>query len=203
MSGSPEKSLREIIDAYSPIVRGKKGLLGLALRALSKPFEIARNVLGAVARFPIGFGYENAAGQILTDCPAMVPETFRRMEKKLRNSFNVAARTGASPIKRESFLRLADGVRADGAALSKHCTILRTEFDSVTESYNFILSKEPLGNRNYKTVNLEQGVALIRDQMSAAAADAGAEVQTGVKNPVTIRRRPIELQSPRPEIGVQ
>jgi hypothetical protein len=193
MSGSPEKSLREIIDAYSPIVRGKKGPLGLLLKAVSRPLEVLRNIVGAVARFPIGFGHENRAGQILTDCPAMVPDTFKRMEKKLQRSFNTASRRDASPIERETFLQLAQSVRADGNALAKHCTILRTEFSSVTEPYNFIVEKSPLGNRAFRTVNLEQGVALVKEQMNSSISDLAADVSA--KNPVTIRRKPIELQS--------
>jgi hypothetical protein len=193
MSTSPEKSPREIIDAYSPIVRGHKGLLGLALKTIARPLEIARNVLGALTRYPIGFGYENAAGQILTDCPAAVADAFSHMEKKLQTSFNTAARNDASPIERETFLRVAEDVRADSDALSKHCTILRTEFDSVTERYNFVVMKEPLGKGAYKKLNLEESVAAIKRQIHGAAFDVA--VGTEAKNPVTIHRKPLDLKN--------
>lgn len=192
MLDSPEKSPREIIDAYSPITRGKKGLLGFVLKAVAIPVEITRNVLGAVTHYPIGFGYENTAGQILSGCPAVVPDTFHNMEKKLQASFNAAARADASPIERETFLRVAEDVRADSEALSKHCMILRTEFDSVTERYNFILMKEPLGNGAYKTTTLEDGVAAVKQHLTSPMA---AEVTERVKNPVTIHRKPLELQN--------
>lgn len=193
MSNSNEKSLSEIIDAYSPITRGKKGLWGLALKAVAKPIESARNIISAVARFPFHFGYENAAGQILADCPAMVPVTFERMEKKLQASFNTAARRDASPIERETFIALAMDVRADAELLSKHCTILRTEFDNVTDKYNFILLKEEQADGSFKTTSLEQGVAAVKEQLSGRAAEEATE---GTKNPVTVRRKPIELQKP-------
>lgn len=193
MSNSPEKSPREIIDAYSPIVRGKKGLLGLALKAVARPLELTRNILGAVTRFPFHFGYENTAGQVLTDCSAVVPETFRRMEKKLQASFNTAARDNASPIERETFLRLADQVRADGEELSRYCTILRTEFADHTERYSFILGKKPLGNRQFDITTLEQGVAQVKEQMFGSAGQVAAEIAEGSKNPVTVRRKPLDL----------
>jgi hypothetical protein len=193
MSNSNKKSLSEIIDAYSPITRGKKGLLGLALKAVAKPLETGRDIVSAIARFPFHFGYENKAGQILTDCNAMVPVTFERMEKKLQASFNNAARGSASPIERETFITLAMDIRADAEELSKHCTILRTEFDNVTDKYNFILFKEPLDNGGFRTTTLEQGVAAMKEQLSGQAAE---EAAAGAKNPVTVRRKPIELQKP-------
>ncbi|TAL30755.1 MAG: hypothetical protein EPN97_11765 [Alphaproteobacteria bacterium] len=193
MSNSNEKSLSEIIDAYSPITRGKKGLWGLALKAIAKPLEIGRNIISAVARFPFHFGYENAAGQILTDCNATIPLTFQRMEKKLQKSFNTAARREASPIERETFIALAMDVRADAELLSKHCTILRTEFDNVTDKYNFTLFKEPLDNGGFKTTTLEQGVAAVKEHLNGQAAE---ELTGGAKNPVTVRRKPIEIQKP-------
>lgn len=184
MTNSKEKSPREIIDAYSPITRGKKGLLGFALKAVARPLEASRNMLGALAHFPIGFGYENSAGQILTGCEAVIPDTFARMEKKLQASFNIASQREASPIERENFLHLAEEVRGDAEVLSHYCTILRTEFDSVTERYNFILSK----NEN-ATVTLEQGVAAVRRELIGPTVEL-PEVVT----PVAARRSAIQLQ---------
>jgi hypothetical protein len=160
---------------------------------VAKPLETARNIISAVARFPFHFGYENKAGQILTDCEAMVPVTFERMEQKLQASFNAAARRDASPIERERFITLAMDVRGDAEELSKHCTILRTEFDNVTEKYNFILFKERLEDGGFKTTTLEQGVAAVKEQLSGQAAE---EITTSAKNPVTVRRKPIEIQKP-------
>jgi hypothetical protein len=187
MSNSSRKSLSEIIDAYSPITRGRKGLWGLALKAVAKPLDTGRNIISAVARFPFHFGYENKAGQILTDCPVIVPVTFERMEKKLQKSFNTAARRDASPVDRETFIALAMDIRADAEELSKHCTILRTEFDNVTDKYSFILFKEPLDNGGFKTTTLEQGVATVKEQLSGKAAEEPADS----KNPVTVRRNPV------------
>lgn len=193
MSNSIEKSLSEVIDTYSPITRGKKGLLGLALKAVARPLETGRNILGALARFPFHFGYENQAGQILTDCAPMIPVTFERMEKKLQASFNTAARRDASPIERENFIALATDIRADAEALSRHCTILRTEFSSAPEKYTFILLKERLEDGGFRTTTLEQGVAALQAQLLGQAAE---EATTGARNPVTVRRKPIELQKP-------
>ena len=191
MSDSNQKPLHEIIDTYSPITRGKKGLWGLALKAVAKPLETARNIASAVARFPFHFGYENKAGQILTDCPAMVPVTFERMEEKLQASFNAAARRDASPIERETFLAMATDIRGDAEELSKHCTILRTEFDNVTDKYNFILLKEEQADGSFKTTTLEQGIAAVKEQLTGRAVEEATE---GSKNPVTVRRKPIELR---------
>src|SRR5580700_5997878 len=146
MSASQEKSLRDLVDGYSPIVRGKKGLFGRLLHALAAPVEFARNVLHVLNTYPYHFGHENTAGQVVTDCPFIVPVTYGRMESRLQAGFNAAARPGASPIDRENFLHLAEHVTRDAAELAKHCTILRTEFACVTEPYNFIVKKEALAD---------------------------------------------------------
>jgi hypothetical protein len=196
MAEQQDKSLREIIDSYSPIVRGRKGILGGALKVFAAPLEAVRSVKHALKAYPFHFGHENTAGQIVTDCPAIIPTTFVRMEHKLQASFNTAARPEATPIERESFLGLANTVRAEAEVLGRHCTILRTEFDNVTEPYRFILRREKLDNGDTKLTSLEDGVAMLRQELYS-------EVPTKPEahKPVTIRRKPILL--PKPDEGAQ
>jgi hypothetical protein len=195
---SDNKSVREIIDRYSPIVRGCKGLLGFALKLVARPVEAVQNAAGAAARYPLYFGYRNTAGQSVADCAAIIPKTFGRMEKKLQASFNAAAAPASGTEARENFLRLADEVRRDGETLSTHCTIFRQDLDLVTEKYRFILATEPLGNREVRMTTLEEGVAAVKQQLADAQAAAAEQVARAVEQTVAVRRKPLEIRKPQP-----
>lgn len=139
MTDLQHKTLRSIIDKYSPLVRGVSGFRGKALSLIARPLERALEAAQTAVRWPFD-GAENKAGQHITGCRPLVISTFARMEKKLSQSFNAAAEYHAPPKARRDFLQLATDVKADAAVLEQHCTILRQKFDVVTERHAFVLS---------------------------------------------------------------
>lgn len=172
----PQQNVTDIINKYSPITRGRTGLLGLAFKAVAKPLEIATDAFYAVEQWAFPSGWANSAGQLLTSTTATVASTFSRMESKLRASFSAAKNAGAE--KRAQFLSLAGEVKKDAAVLAPHVNVLRSAFDIVNEPYKFIVAEN---------TTLEQ----------AEAAFAPAVVEQERKNPVTIRRNP----QPYPQTG--
>jgi hypothetical protein len=174
MTEPKQQTIQNIIDKYSPITRGRTGLLGLAFKAVAKPVEIAANTLGAASQWVYPSGYTNSAGQVLVNASATVAATYRRMEEKLQQSFNRAGAKTATPDMRDAFLVLADEVKNDAAVLAPAGEVLRSAFDLVTEPYKFMVSKE---------TTLAQGIA----QVTAAQER---------KNPVTIRRHPLPVPQP-------
>jgi len=181
----PQQTLRDIIDKYSPIVRGRKGALGATLKAAAFPVEQGRNALGAIARFPIYIGYENTAGQSVEGCKAVVADTFRRMEKKLQKSFNAAAAREATTAARESSLGLAAEVRADAKALARHCTVVKGAWSTVPENYTFIVKTEKQGDAVIKTT-LDDGVRMIRRAL-------------GLDQPAPARENPVKIRMKTPQ----
>lgn len=167
-------TLRNILDKYSPFVRGIGGAKGKALSLLVRPLEKATELVQTVLRWPHR-GAENQAGQHITDCSAAVISTFARMEKKLSASFKAAADRHAALQARRQFLGLATEIKTEAAVLEKHCTILRRKFDFVTERHAFVLDQDHRG-----PVLLEDGVK---------AVEASLEPRP---NPVTVRRHPLQ-----------
>lgn len=173
------KTLRDIIDKYSPIVKGSTSRLR---KALARPVEWAQSALDTADNWAFPHGRNNAAGQNITaETPTAVAATFARMETKLRSFFNKAAAKDATPESREAFLSVAAEVKEDAKVLAPHASILRSEFDMVSEPYVFVVLE---GAKGASFTTLDQGIAQVK---------AGQER----KNPVTIRRKP----APTPETG--
>lgn len=176
----PQRTPRDIINKYSPIVKGRSGLSSLAFRVAARTIEIAQTTAHAVSEWAYPKGIENAAGQLLTNTAPVIAETFARMESKLAASFNTASAKNADAQARDNFLQLADEVKADAKIIAPLASVLRAEFDIVTEPYTFIVAQG---------VTLEQGIA----QVTAANART---------NPVTIRRHPAAQPQPAKAVGL-
>ena len=184
MTEPQQASLRDITDKYSPIVKGRTGLAGLAFKAAARTVELAGGALNAATQWAYPRGFENAAGQMLSSgTPAAIIATYQRMESKLRASFAATAAKFATPGDRQNFLALAAEVKQDAEILAPHTSVLRSEFDIVTEPYKFILVK---ATQNAPAVTLEQGIEAVTEALNR-------------KNPVTIRRKPVEM--PKPDTG--
>ncbi|MBL8714069.1 MAG: hypothetical protein JNM12_14335 [Alphaproteobacteria bacterium] len=176
----PQRTPRDIINKYSPIVKGRTGLSSLVFKAAARTAEIAQNAAHAVSEWAYPKGIENSAGQLLTNTAPVIAETFARMESKLAASFNTASAKNADAQARDNFLQLADEVKADAKIIAPLASVLRAEFDIVTEPYTFIVAQG---------VTLEQGIA----QVTAANART---------NPVTIRRHPAAQPQPAKAVGL-
>lgn len=176
----PQRTPRDIINKYSPIVKGRTGLSSLAFRAAARTIEIAQNATHAVSEWAYPKGIENTAGQLLVSTAPVIAATFARMESKLGASFNTAAAKDADAEARSNFLNLADEVKADAKIIAPLASVLRAEFDIVTEPYAFMVAKG---------VTLEQGIAQV-----TAANDR--------INPVTIRRHPAPQPQPAKAVGL-
>jgi len=177
----PQQTIRDIINKYSPIVKGRKGLLGLAFKAVARPVEWAENALDRVEQWIAPHGFRNTAGQTLIDTSPAVADTLASMEGKLQQSFSAASAKTATPEAREQFLSLAQEVQKDAAALAPEAHVINNELNLAPEQYKFILLK---GEEGAASTTLEQGIAAV-----TAAQER--------KNPVTIRRNP----NPYPQPG--
>lgn len=155
-----QNNVRDIINKYSPLVKGREGLLGISLKIIGRPLEWAYNAGNAVMRFPFYFGYENTAGQYVGDCPAIIPATLSRMEKKLQASFQKAAAKEAAQPERLDFLSLAQEVEADTAILSKHFNVSHGIFGTAPDSYTFIVQQTGNGEALQQTT-LQEGIVKI------------------------------------------
>lgn len=169
----PQHTARDIINKYSPIVKGRTGLSSLAFRAAARTIEIAQGTAHAVSEWAYPKGIENAAGQLLVSTAPVIAATFARMESKLKASFNTASAKNADAQARDNFLQVADEVKADAKIIAPQASVLNQEFGIVTEPYTFMVAA---------SVTLEQGIA----QVTAANERT---------NPVTIRRHP----APQPQ----
>lgn len=170
------KTLRDIIDKYSPIVKGSKSL---ARKLLARPVEWAQSAIDAAQNWPFPHGRTNAAGQNITaETPTAVAATFARMETKLRSFFNEAAGKDATPENREAFLAIAAEVKEDAKVLAPHASILRSAFDTVSEPYVFVVLE---GEKGAPFTTLDQGIAQVKQQQER-------------KNPVTIRRKAVNKE---------
>jgi len=174
------KSLREIVGKYSPIIQGRTGWKGAALHAVTAPFAAVNTLFQKLIRLPFPQGYENEAGQSLTDCGPEVPTTFRRMEKKLKTAFMAAALPASTLHVRKQFLDAAVEIRRDAHDLSQHCTIRRSELDFVTEPYKFVLAKTP-----EQMTLLADGVAAIK-----ATLEPEKKKDSVFDFPLEVRRAP-------------
>lgn len=176
----PQHTPRDIINKYSPIVKGRSGLSSLAFRAAARTIEFAQSTAYAVSEWAYPKGIENTAGQLLVSTSPVIAATFARMESKLAASFNTASAKNADAAARDNFLQFADEVKADAKIIAPFASVLRAEFDIVTEPYTFMVAKD---------VTLEQGIA----QVTAAKART---------NPVTIRRHPVPQPQPAKAVGL-
>lgn len=176
----PQRTPRDIINKYSPIVKGRTGLSSLAFRAAARTIEIAQNATHAVSEWAYPKGIENTAGQLLVSTAPVIAETFARMESKLAASFNTASAKNADATARDNFLQLAGEVKADAKIIAPLASVLHQEFGMVTEPYTFMVAKD---------VTLEQGIA----QVTSASERV---------NPVTIRRHPVPQPQPAKAVGL-
>lgn len=176
----PQRTPRDIINKYSPIVKGRTGLSSLAFRTAARTIEIAQNATHAVSEWAYPKGIENTAGQLLVGTAPVIAATFARMESKLAASFNTASAKDADVQARGNFLQLAEEVKADAKIIAPLASVLRAEFDIVTEPYTFMVAQG---------VTLEQGIA----QVTAANERV---------NPVTIRRHPAPQPHPAKAVGL-
>lgn len=176
----PQHTARDIINKYSPIVKGRTGLSSLAFRAAARTIEIAQATAHAVSEWAYPKGIENTAGQLLVSTVPVIAATFARMESKLAASFNAASAKNAEVTVRDNFLQLADEVKADAKIIAPQASVLHQEFGIVNEPYTFMVAKD---------VTLEQGIA----QVIAASERI---------NPVTIRRHPAPQPQPAKAVGL-
>jgi hypothetical protein len=176
----PQHTPRDIINKYSPIVKGRTGLSSLVFKAAARTAEVAQSTAHAVSEWAYPKGIENAAGQLLVSTAPVIAATFARMESKLAACFNTAAAKDADAQARGNFLQLADEVKADAKIIAPLASVLRAEFDIVTGPYTFMVAQD---------VTLEQGIA----QVTAANERV---------NPVTIRRHPAPLPQPAKAVGL-
>jgi|GEM_PF-6370213 len=182
------KTARDIIDKYSPLAHLGGGVPGrMALKA-ARPLEWAYNAGQAVLRYPFNFGYENTAGQYVGSCPAIIPATLRRMEKKLQAGFNTAAAAQASRQARMDFLSLADEVESDAAVLSGSFNVVGGVFGVAPEKYTFIVQKQG-GGADAKLTTLQQGVDAVRDSLGRQAEAVG-------NDPFALKRPPGNIPTP-------
>lgn len=162
----PQRTPRDIINKYSPIVKGRTGLSSLLFKAAARTAEVAQRAAHGVSEWAYPKGIENTAGQLLIGTAPAIAATFARMESKLSASFNSASAKNADAEAWGNFLQLADDVKADAKIIAPLASVLRAEFDIVTEPYKFMVAPG---------VTLDQGIA----QVTAAYERV---------NPVTIRR---------------
>lgn len=155
-----QNTVRDIINKYSPLVKGREGLLGKSLKVIGRPLEWAFNAGNAAIRFPFYFGYENTAGQYVGNCPAIIPATLSRMEKKLQTSFQKAATKEAAQSDRLSFLSLAEEIEADTAVLSTHFNVTNGIFGTVPNKYTFIVAQTGSGE-TFQRTTLHDGIVKI------------------------------------------
>jgi hypothetical protein len=162
MTEPQQKTDRDIINKYSPLIRNKKGALGAALKTAAFPLEQGRNALGALLRLPLGTGYANTAGQSVEGCKAVIADTFARMEKKLQAGFKAASRRDADKPAQESFLQLAEDVSADGKILSQYCTVVSGAWSAAPEDYRFIVDPAAMTALDEGVHRVKQALGLIK-----------------------------------------
>lgn len=178
MAEPQRKTLRDIIDKYSPIMQGGKSFLR---KLVARPVEWVQSAIDAAGNWAFPHGRTNAAGQNITaETPTAVSATFARMETRLRSFFNKASARDASPESRAAFLSVAAEVKEDAQVLAPHATVLRSAFDIVAEPYVFVVLK---GEEGAAFTTLDQGIAQVK-----AAQER--------KNPVTVRRKPAPYPVP-------
>lgn len=179
----PQQTVRDIINKYSPIVNGRKGILGLAFKAVARPLEWAERALNSVEQWIAPNGFTNTAGQLLIDTSPAVVDTLAHMESRLQQSFNTASAKAATPETREQFLSLAQEVQKDALVLAPEAHVVNNELNLAPEQYKFILLK---GEDGAASTTLEQGVATMTPVPEH-------------KNPVTVRRNPNPYSQPNTE----
>ncbi len=176
----PQRTPRDIINKYSPIVKGRSGLSSVLFKAAARSIELAQDTAHAVTEWAYPRGIENTAGQLLVSTAPVIVATLKRMETKLAASFNTASAKNSGAEARGNFLSLADEVKADAKIIAPQASVLRQEYDMVTEPYTFMVAQG---------VTLEQGIA----QITALSERI---------NPVTIRRHPVPQPQPAKAVGL-
>ncbi|HYD19412.1 MAG TPA: hypothetical protein VEF76_13130 [Patescibacteria group bacterium] len=178
----PQHSVRDIINKYSPIVNGRSGPSSLFFKAAARSLEALQSTAQAASDWVYPSGIQNTAGQLLVNTPPIIAATFARMERRLQDSFRAAASKYARPLERENFHAVAEEVKADASVIAPQATVLRQEFDMVTEPYKFMVTQ---------TLTLEQGIASL-------APVPAAEVVVA-KMPPLLQREPVTIPVPAPK----
>jgi hypothetical protein len=181
-----QPSLRDVMDRYSPIVGGRTGIVGEALKLVSRLVELLPKVRPVTSVMPmpeIIFSNRNAAGQTVWTSNIMLASTFGRMEKLLQRSFDKASKPGASINDRQKFVTLAEQVQQDAAVLASQCTITNPKGAA---KYEFVLQPNP-----GQHIPLSKAFAAVQKDYRGDVDHQVEIIRLGTERPV-IMMRPVK-----------
>ena len=160
-----ETTARQVIDKYSPIVRGSTGLKGFVLKLLARPIDGAAGILSRISGYPFAFGVENAAGQTVQVESPIIGATLQRIERKLQDSFNTAAADGAPNRDKIHFLKDAHAAKNDVETLRPRFRAIAGPYAMAEEPYSIALREVGIDGKNH-ALTLDEATHRIFQEMT-------------------------------------